>query len=181
MTPNALKQGKFGRSGAIFLFIFLPCMWGLGLYMWGLGLQKESLLRALLNSARWGRWSEITYLWLLEMAQAYTHTHTHPHTQTNVADIFWHQQLFFCQGGVAICLFLSVSVCFCLFLSCSVCFGLFRFVSVCFDLFRSVSVCFCLFLFVSVCFGLFRFVSLCLSLSLYHLSLSLSLSPHRWW
>ena len=35
MTPNALKQGKFGSLGAIFLFIFLPCMW------W-LGLQKES-------------------------------------------------------------------------------------------------------------------------------------------
>ena len=31
MTPNALKQGKFGSLGAIFLFIFLPCMWGLGL------------------------------------------------------------------------------------------------------------------------------------------------------
>ena len=36
MTPNALKQGKFGSLGAIFLFTFLPCMWGLGL-------QKESL------------------------------------------------------------------------------------------------------------------------------------------
>ena len=35
MTPNALEQGKFGSLGAIFLFIFLPCMWGLGL-------QKES-------------------------------------------------------------------------------------------------------------------------------------------
>ena len=31
MTPNASKQGKFGGLGAIFLFIFLPCMWGLGL------------------------------------------------------------------------------------------------------------------------------------------------------
>ena len=31
MTPNALKQGKFGSLGAIFLFICLPCMWGLGL------------------------------------------------------------------------------------------------------------------------------------------------------
>ena len=30
MTPNASKQGKFGSLGAIFLFIFLPCMWGLG-------------------------------------------------------------------------------------------------------------------------------------------------------
>ena len=30
MTPNALKQGQFGSLGAIFLFIFLPCMWGLG-------------------------------------------------------------------------------------------------------------------------------------------------------
>ena len=38
MTPNALKQGKFGSLGAIFLFIFLPCVWGLGL-------QKESLLK----------------------------------------------------------------------------------------------------------------------------------------
>ena len=37
MTPNALKQGKFDSLGAIFLFIFLPCMWGLGL-------QKESPL-----------------------------------------------------------------------------------------------------------------------------------------
>ena len=36
MTPNALKQGKFGSLGAIFLFIFLPCIWRLGL-------QKESL------------------------------------------------------------------------------------------------------------------------------------------
>ena len=35
MTPNAGKRGKFGSLGAIFLFIFLPCMWGLGL-------QKES-------------------------------------------------------------------------------------------------------------------------------------------
>ena len=31
MTPNASKQGKFGSLGAICLFIFLPCMWGLGL------------------------------------------------------------------------------------------------------------------------------------------------------
>ena len=30
MTPNASKQGKFGSLGAICLFIFLPCMWGLG-------------------------------------------------------------------------------------------------------------------------------------------------------
>ena len=30
MTPNASKQGNFGSLGAIFLFIFLPCMWGLG-------------------------------------------------------------------------------------------------------------------------------------------------------
>ena len=30
MTPNASKQGKFGTLGAIFLFILLPCMWGLG-------------------------------------------------------------------------------------------------------------------------------------------------------
>ena len=37
MTPNASKQGKFGSLGAIFLFIFLPCMWGLGS-------QKESPL-----------------------------------------------------------------------------------------------------------------------------------------
>ena len=37
MTPNALEQGKFGSLGAIFLFIFLPCMWGLGF-------QKESPL-----------------------------------------------------------------------------------------------------------------------------------------
>ena len=37
MTPNASKQSKFGSWGAIFLFIFLPCMWGLGL-------QKESPL-----------------------------------------------------------------------------------------------------------------------------------------
>ena len=35
MTRNALKQGKFGSLGGTFLFIFLPCMWGLGL-------QKES-------------------------------------------------------------------------------------------------------------------------------------------
>ena len=35
MTPNASKQGKFGSLGAICLFIFLPCMWGLGF-------QKES-------------------------------------------------------------------------------------------------------------------------------------------
>ena len=35
MAPNASKQGKFDSLGAIFLFIFLPCMWGLGL-------QKES-------------------------------------------------------------------------------------------------------------------------------------------
>ena len=31
MIPNASKQGKFGSLGAIFLFIFLPCVWGLGL------------------------------------------------------------------------------------------------------------------------------------------------------
>ena len=31
MTPNASKQGKLASFGAIFLFIFLPCMWGLGL------------------------------------------------------------------------------------------------------------------------------------------------------
>ena len=30
MTQYASKQGKFGSLGAIFLFIFLPCMWGLG-------------------------------------------------------------------------------------------------------------------------------------------------------
>ena len=36
-TPNASKKGKFGSLGAIFLFIFLPCMWGLGS-------QKESPL-----------------------------------------------------------------------------------------------------------------------------------------
>ena len=30
MTPSAVKQGKFGSLGAMFLFIFLPCMWGLG-------------------------------------------------------------------------------------------------------------------------------------------------------
>ena len=37
MTPNASNQGKFGSLGAICLFIFLPCMWGLGF-------QKESPL-----------------------------------------------------------------------------------------------------------------------------------------
>ena len=42
MTPNASKQGKFGSLGAIFLFIFLPCMWGLGL-------QKESPVLLLLR------------------------------------------------------------------------------------------------------------------------------------
>ena len=31
MTQYASKQGKFGSLGAIFLFIFSPCMWGLGL------------------------------------------------------------------------------------------------------------------------------------------------------
>ena len=31
MTQNASKQGKLDSFGAIFLFIFLPCMWGLGL------------------------------------------------------------------------------------------------------------------------------------------------------
>ena len=31
MTQFASKQGKFGSLGAIFLFIFFPCMWGLGL------------------------------------------------------------------------------------------------------------------------------------------------------
>ena len=30
MTPDASKQGKFGSLGAAFLFIVLPCMWGLG-------------------------------------------------------------------------------------------------------------------------------------------------------
>ena len=30
MTPNASKQGKLDNLGAIFLFIGLPCMWGLG-------------------------------------------------------------------------------------------------------------------------------------------------------
>ena len=30
MTPNASKQGNLDSFGAIFLFIFLPCMWGLG-------------------------------------------------------------------------------------------------------------------------------------------------------
>ena len=30
MTPNASKQGKLDSFGAIFLFIFLPRMWGLG-------------------------------------------------------------------------------------------------------------------------------------------------------
>ena len=29
-TQNASKQGKFGSLGDIFLFMFLPCMWGLG-------------------------------------------------------------------------------------------------------------------------------------------------------
>ena len=31
MTQNASKQGKLDSFGAIFLFIVLPCMWGLGL------------------------------------------------------------------------------------------------------------------------------------------------------
>ena len=31
MTPNASEPGNFGSLGAIFLFILLPCMWGLGL------------------------------------------------------------------------------------------------------------------------------------------------------
>ena len=31
MTQNASKQGSFGSLGAIRLFIFLPCTWGLGL------------------------------------------------------------------------------------------------------------------------------------------------------
>ena len=35
MASDASKQGKFGSLGAIFLFIFFLCMWGLGL-------QKES-------------------------------------------------------------------------------------------------------------------------------------------
>ena len=30
MTQNASKQGKLDSFGAMFLFIFLPCMWGLG-------------------------------------------------------------------------------------------------------------------------------------------------------
>ena len=30
MTLNASKQGKFDSLGPMFLFIFLPCMWGLG-------------------------------------------------------------------------------------------------------------------------------------------------------
>ena len=30
MTPDASKQGKLDSFGPIFLFIFLPCMWGLG-------------------------------------------------------------------------------------------------------------------------------------------------------
>ena len=30
MTPKASKQGQLDSLGAIFLFIFLPCMWGLG-------------------------------------------------------------------------------------------------------------------------------------------------------
>ena len=30
MTPNASKQGKLDSFAAIFWFIFLPCMWGLG-------------------------------------------------------------------------------------------------------------------------------------------------------
>ena len=38
MTPNASKQVKFGSLGAIFLFVFLPCMWGLGS-------QKESPIK----------------------------------------------------------------------------------------------------------------------------------------
>ena len=42
LTPNASKQGKFSSLGAIFLFIFLPCMWGLGL-------QKESPMMFLLG------------------------------------------------------------------------------------------------------------------------------------
>ena len=36
MTPNPSKQGKFGSLRAMFLFILLPCMWGLGF-------QRESL------------------------------------------------------------------------------------------------------------------------------------------
>ena len=31
MSQYASKQGKFGSLEATFLFIFLPCMWGLGL------------------------------------------------------------------------------------------------------------------------------------------------------
>ena len=31
MAENAAKQGKLDSFAAIFLFIFLPCMWGLGL------------------------------------------------------------------------------------------------------------------------------------------------------
>ena len=31
MAPNASKQGKLDSFAAIYLFIFLPCMWGLGL------------------------------------------------------------------------------------------------------------------------------------------------------
>ena len=31
MAQNASKQGKLDNFAAIFLFIFLPCMWGLGL------------------------------------------------------------------------------------------------------------------------------------------------------
>ena len=30
MTPHASKEGKLDRFAAIFLFIFLPCMWVLG-------------------------------------------------------------------------------------------------------------------------------------------------------
>ena len=33
MTHNASKQGKLDSFGAIFLFIFLPCMWGWGCQM----------------------------------------------------------------------------------------------------------------------------------------------------
>ena len=51
MTPHASKQGKFGSLGAVFLFIFLPCVWGLGF-------QKESpLLKSLLQSFQpQGQW-----------------------------------------------------------------------------------------------------------------------------
>ena len=42
MASDASKQGKFGSLGAIFLFIFLPCMLGLGL-------QKESPLKGFLK------------------------------------------------------------------------------------------------------------------------------------